>query len=141
MVVLTGANQRWSLDIVFDQLSSGQRFRVLNIADDYSRGCVGQLVDTSISGAAVSWFLQQLAITHGLPRTLVCDIGTKFTSKAMFLWPRRTGVLLHFIQSGKPTQNPFIGRFNGNSVRPHMAAGASLALRKVGIVSGSLRKL
>ncbi len=85
------------MDIAFDQLSSGQRFRVLNIADDYSRGCVGQLVDTSMSGAAVSRFLQQLAITDGLPRTLVCDIGTEFTSKAMFLWPRRTGVLLHFI--------------------------------------------
>jgi putative transposase len=31
--------------------------RILNIVDDYSRGCVGQLVDVSISGARVARFL------------------------------------------------------------------------------------
>ena len=40
-------NDRWSLDFVSDQLSNGRRIRVLNIVDDYSRKCVGQLVDTS----------------------------------------------------------------------------------------------
>ena len=113
MAVPTAPNQRWSLDFVSDQLANSRRFRVLNIVDDYSRECVGQLVDTSISGAAVSRFLDQLAFTRGLPRTLVCDNGTEFTSKAMFLWSRRTGVALHFIQPGKPTQNAFIESFNG----------------------------
>ena len=31
----------------------GRRIRILNIVDDYSRTCVGQLVDTSISGLRV----------------------------------------------------------------------------------------
>ena len=44
MEVPTTPNQRWSIDFVSDQLSCGRRFRVLNIADDYSRECVGQLV-------------------------------------------------------------------------------------------------
>ena len=48
--VPTGVNQRWSLDFVHDQLSNGHRLKVLNIVDDYSRVCVGQLVDLSISG-------------------------------------------------------------------------------------------
>jgi putative transposase len=109
----TAPNQRWSLDFVSDQLASGRRFRILNIVDDYSRECVGQLIDTSISGTAVSHFLDELGTTRGLPKTLVSDNGTEFTSKAMFLWAQRTGVTLHFIQPGKPTQNAFIESFNG----------------------------
>lgn len=33
-------NQRWSLDFVHDQRASGRRFRVLNIVDDVTRGCL-----------------------------------------------------------------------------------------------------
>lgn len=42
----TRLNERWSIDLVSDQFVNGRRFRVLNIVDDYSRACVGQLVDT-----------------------------------------------------------------------------------------------
>ena len=106
-------NQRWSVDFVSDQLASGRRFRVFNIVDDYSRECVGQLVDVSISGARLSHFLDELATTRALPKTLVCDNGSELTSKAMFFWARRTGVELHFIQPGKPMQNAFVESFNG----------------------------
>ena len=111
--VPSALNQRWSLDFVSDQLANGRRFRVLNIVDDYSRECVGQLVDTSISGTAVVRFFDHLAMSRGLPKILVSDNGSEFTSKAMFLWAQRTGVTLHFIQPGKPTQNAFIESFNG----------------------------
>jgi len=39
--------------------------------------------------------------------------GPEFTSKAAFFWSRATGVKLHFIQPGKPTQNAFVESFNG----------------------------
>ena len=39
--------------------------------------------------------------------------GAEFTCKAMFFWTQRTGVRLHFIQPGKPTQNAFVESFNG----------------------------
>ena len=39
--------------------------------------------------------------------------GAEFTCKAMFFWTQGTGVRLHFIQSGKPTQNAFVESFNG----------------------------
>lgn len=107
------ANERWSLDFVSDQLASGRRFRVLNIVDDYSRECVGQLVDVSISGARLARYLDQLSEDRGLPGTIVCDNGPELTSKALFLWAQRTGVELHFIQPGKPTQNAFVESFNG----------------------------
>jgi putative transposase len=113
MPIPAAANERWSLDFVSDQLANGRRFRVLNIVDDYSRECVGQVVDTSISGQRVARCLDQLIAKRGHPGTLVCDNGPEFTSKALFLWSQRTGVALHFIQPGKPTQNAFVESFNG----------------------------
>ena len=82
MLVPAKVDERWSMDFVSDQLSCGRRFRVLNIVDDYSREIVGQIVDTSITGAMVARFLDQLAQTRGLPKRIVCDNGTEFTSKA-----------------------------------------------------------
>jgi len=105
--------QRWSMDFVSDQLVSGRRFRVLNLIDDYSRECLGQLVDVSISGAAVARFLNALLRRYEAPQRIVCDNGTEFTSKAMFKWQEKSKVKLHFIQPGKPTQNAYIESFNG----------------------------
>ena len=45
MAVPTEVNERWSLDFVHDQLADGRRIRILNIVDDFSRKCVGKLVD------------------------------------------------------------------------------------------------
>ena len=109
----SGPNERWSMDFVHDQLSDGRRFRVLNIVDDYSRVCVGQLVDTSISGGRSAEYLDRLAETRGLPNGLVSDNGTEMTSKAMFFWCQRRKVKLLFIQPGKPTQNALAESFNG----------------------------
>ena len=57
MLVSTKPNERWSVNFMSDPLTDGRRFRVLNVVDDFSRKCVGQLVDTSISGARMARFL------------------------------------------------------------------------------------
>ncbi len=105
--------QRWSVDFVSDQLASGRRFRILNVVDDHSRECPGQIVDVAISGARLVRFLEDMAARRGLPETLVMDNGPELTSRAMFEWSRRTGVGLHFIEPGKPVQNAFVESFNG----------------------------
>ncbi len=113
MAVPTRPNERWSLDFVHDQLADGRRIRVLNIIDDYSRVCVGQLVDRSISGVRVVRYLEELAQSRSMPKSIIMDNGTELTSKAMFFWSQRTGIKLNFIQPGKPTQNAFVESFNG----------------------------
>lgn len=110
MVLPTRANERWSIDFVSDQLANGRRFRVLNIVDDFTRECVGQLVDTSISGVRMTRFMDSLGRR---PKTIVCDNGPELTSKAMFFWSRDRSIKLQFIQPGKPTQNAFVESFNG----------------------------
>ena len=156
MALPSRPNERWSADFVHDQLADGRRIRILNIVDDFSRVCVGQLVDLSISGSRMARLLDELKETRGLPKTLVLDNGPEMTSKAMFFWSRQHGVKLHFIQPGKPTQNAFVESFNGrfrdgclnqqwfvdladarriiaawrdhyNTVRPHSSLGYSAA--------------
>lgn len=109
----TRVNERWSVDFMSDQLASGRRFRVFNIVDDFSRECVAQVVDVSISGLRLTRELDRPSETRSLPRTIVCDNGPELTCKAMFFWSKRRRVRLHFIQPGKPTQNAFVESFNG----------------------------
>lgn len=109
----TGPNQRWSMDFVSDQLANGNRIRMLNIVDDFTRECVVIEVDTSLSGHRVARVLDRLAHSRGLPKVITCDNGTEFTSKAMQLWQQRHGVRLNFIEPGKPIQNAFVESFNG----------------------------
>ncbi len=113
MLVPDAVNQRWSVDFVSDQLANGRRFRVFNIVDDFTRECVLQIVDFSISGQRLTVELERLATSRSLPKIIVCDNGPELTSKAMFFWAKRTGVKLHLIQPGKPTQNAFVESFNG----------------------------
>lgn len=99
-------NVRWSMDFVSDQLANGRRFRVLNIVDDFSRECVLQVVDFSLSGTRVARELQRLAERRPLPKSLVCDNGPAFTSKAMFFWGKHSGVTRHFIQPASRPRMP-----------------------------------
>lgn len=113
MELPSGPNERWSMDFVHDQLAGGRRFRIFNLVDDYSRECIAQIVDVSISGQRVARCLNELIRERGKPDHIVCDNGTEFTSKAMFFWGRDNRVRLSFIQPGKPTQNAFVESFNG----------------------------
>jgi putative transposase len=113
LAVPVAPRQRWSMDFVSDQFSGGRRFRVLNVIDDHTRECLGQLADVSISGRRVARFLSELGTQHGLPERIVCDNGPEFTSCALADWQTQTKVELHFIQPGQPTQNAFVESFNG----------------------------
>ena len=57
--------------------------------------------------------LDRLAVTRGLPRSIVCDNGPEFAGRALDLWAHARGVSLQFIRPGKPVENAFIESFNG----------------------------
>ena len=106
-------NQRWSLDFVSDAFTDGRRFRILTVVDDFSKENVLLVPDTSISGFRVTRELDQAFAERGMPRTIVSDNGTEFTSMAILKWVQDNGLDWHYIQPGKPTQNAFIESFNG----------------------------
>jgi putative transposase len=112
-VLPSGPNERWSLDFVSDSFTSGRRFRILAIVDDYTRECLGLVADTSLSGARVARELDAVIAWRGKPRTCVSDNGTELTSMAILAWSKGTNVDWHYIAPGKPQQNAFVESFNG----------------------------
>jgi putative transposase len=112
-VVLERANQRWSMDFVHDYLADGRRLRTLNIVDAFTRECLAIEVDTSLPSARVVRVLDRLVWHLGLPESLRVDNGPEFISMTLDRWAFQHGVLLDFIQPGKPTQNAHVESFNG----------------------------
>lgn len=106
-------NERWSMDFMSDNLSSGRRLRLLTIVDDYSRLCHRIEVDTSIGGARITDILNEISLREGLPESITIDNGPEFISKALDAWAYQRGVKLNFIRPGKPVENAYIESFNG----------------------------
>ena len=96
-----------------DQIATGRRFRVLNIVDDVTRGCLRAVLDTSISGKREVRELSDLIAERGAPKTIVSNNGTELTSNAALTWSGDVGVEWLYIAPDKPTQNGFIESFNG----------------------------
>lgn len=109
----TGPNERWSMDFMRDTLSDGRGFRLFTLVDDCTRECPVITVDLSLGADRVVQVLEGLAVTRGLPRTLVMDNGPEFQSRALDAWAFRRSVQLQFIRPGKPVENAFIESFNG----------------------------
>jgi putative transposase len=109
----TGVNQVWSVDFMTDALSSGRRFRTLNIVDDYTREAVAIEVDTSLSGLRVARLLEELKKQRGLPAQIRSDNGPEFTSRALDQWAYENGIRWHYIQPGRPMENGYVESFNG----------------------------
>ena len=113
MLVPLLPNQRWSLDFVSDQFTDCRRFRVLTVINDCTRECIALVADTSLSGKRVARELNQLMQQRGVPKMVVSDNGTEFTSNAILNWADEAKVDWHYIAPGKPMQNGFIESFNG----------------------------
>lgn len=113
MIAPSRLNERWSMDFMSDVLTSGRRFRILNILDDFSREGLADEVDFSLPARRVIRALDILALERGLPERIVVDNGPEFRSSALDEWAYQHGVTLDFIEPGKPVQNAFVESYNG----------------------------
>jgi len=101
------------MDFVTDALADGRQSRCFTIVDDMTRECPAIEVAHSLPALRVIQVLDRLAMTRGLPRSIVCDNGPEFAGRALDLWAHARGVSLQFIRPGKPVENAFIESFNG----------------------------
>lgn len=107
-------NEVWSIDFMSDTLWNGTRFRLLNIIDDYNREVVHIETDFSLPALRLIRVLEYLSEFRGLPKMIRVDNGPEFISHKLDVWCRQHNIELAFIQPGKPMQNGYVERCNGN---------------------------
>mgnify|MGYP001559458192 CR=1 FL=1 len=112
LIIPQRANQVWSADFMSDALYAGSRFRVFNVIDDFNREALAIEIDTSITGKRLIRVFERLKINRGLPDVLRVDNGPEFLSGDFVAWVESHGMMIHYIQPGKPNQNAYIERFN-----------------------------
>jgi putative transposase len=106
-------NEVWSVDFVFDRLADGRSLKCLTVVDDCTHEAVAIQPDRAISGAYVTRILDSVKAERGLPKVIRSDNGSEFCGRAMLTWAHENGVLLRFIEAGKPNQNAYVESFNG----------------------------
>ncbi len=105
-------NHVWALDFMTDRLYDGRAFRTLNILDEGNREGLAIIAGTSLPSTRVIALLEELVAVHGPPSALRVDNGPEFASRALMAWCDARGIVIRFIQPGKPQQNAYIERFN-----------------------------
>jgi len=66
----------------------------------------------SLPANKVVKLLTELFEVRGSPEMIRVDNGPEFISTAFKSWAKSQGILIHYIEPGKPAQNAFIERFN-----------------------------
>ena len=107
-------NQVWSIDFMNDALWDGRKFRLLNILDDYNREILAIEADTSLPTVRLIRTLEYLKEFKGLPAMIRVANGPEFISNKLDAYCKDNKITLVFIQPGKPMQNGYIERCNGN---------------------------
>jgi putative transposase len=95
-----------------DMLYQGPRFRLFNVLDDFNREAVAIEADTSLRSSRLVRIFERLKDERGLPDLLRVDNGPEFLGQIFVDWCQEHGILINYIEPGKPNQNAFIERFN-----------------------------
>ena len=103
----------WSMDFIHERVMDGRQLKCLTMVDHCTRESPSLHADHSIRGKDVVEVLEGLRLKGRKPSVLLSDNGPEFTSKVMAKWTQENGVLQHFIEPGKPTQNAYCESFNG----------------------------
>ena len=88
-----------------DAFTDGSSFRTFNVLDDYNREGLGIEVDKSLPVLRVIRSLEQIIEWRGKPKAIRCDNGPEYISGQLMDWARQRGIILQYIQQGKPQHN------------------------------------
>jgi putative transposase len=103
----------WSYDFLIARTADAKAFKILTIIDEYTRECLGILVERRINSQDVIDQLFNLFVFRGLPEHIRSDNGPEFTAHEVRKWLARLGVKTLFIEPGSPWENGYVESFNG----------------------------
>jgi putative transposase len=66
-------NQAWSMDFLHDELSNGNKIRLLTVVDIYTREALAIEVGSRLRGEDVARVLNRLVYLRGRPDAVFCD--------------------------------------------------------------------
>jgi hypothetical protein len=103
-----------AIDFV-DTLADGRTIKCLTVIDEWTR----ESLASGIRAARVVEVLTRVVSVRGAPRSLRCDNGPEFVSRALLRWMLQEGIETAFIDPGKPElQRPLSRRVPGHGVVP-----------------------
>lgn len=105
-------NHVWSYDFMEDSCITGQKLRILNVVDEFTKEAIGTDVHHSIPARKVIEFLKKLFRKYGRPDYLRSDNGPEFVAAAVQEWLKEEDVRTAYIEPGKPWQNGVGESFN-----------------------------
>lgn len=106
-------NHVWSYDFVEDRTERGNKLRLLNVLDEYTRECLAIRVEPSLPASKVIATLSWLFRLRGAPEHIRSDNGPEFIAVALKNWLSEAGCATIYIEPGSPWENPYIESFNG----------------------------
>ncbi len=94
-------NHVWSYDFVMCRTEDGRAFRILNVVDEFTRECIGCLVQRRINSFDVLEFLAKEFLNRGHPTFIRSDNGPEFMAEKLREWLSSIEVTL-YIEPGSP---------------------------------------
>lgn len=67
-----GANERWGMDFIHDQLADGRAFRIFVLLDAYTRECLALVPQRRFRGEDVCRVLRDVVARRGAPSVVQC---------------------------------------------------------------------
>lgn len=103
----------WTYDFVEDRTEKGNKLRILNVVDEYTRECLAIRVERSIDSLKVIDTLNWLFLIRAVPGYIRSDNGPELIAKVLKDWLGATGCKTIYIEPGSPWENSYIESFNG----------------------------
>ncbi len=91
----------------------GDKLRILNVLDEYTRGCLASVAARRLGSQDVILLLAELFLHHGVPQHIRSDHGPEFITKALRRWLKTLQVEPLYIEPGSPWENGYVESFNG----------------------------
>ena len=105
----TFPNDVWTYDFLFDQTSNGSSLKILAILDEFTRRCLGLVVERKINHQVAISELDTLFRIFGTPRRIRSDNGSEFTAHKVLEYFEKNNLKPLHIAPGSPWQNGTVG--------------------------------
>lgn len=133
-------NHIWSIDFVHDRLSSGRKYKMLTVIDEYTREALCVAVSPKMGAAEVLETLYPPLLKHGKPECIRSDNSPEFVSEGFQSWLNKVGVKPIRIYPSSPWGNGYNERFNGTLRREVLNAEWFVSIDQAKAVIGKWLK-